>query len=79
MSEAISRLNKIQVEAVFDPGQLEDFLEDAPWSPFPTWGATERVDVCAAQLLEGCVAILTDGSPVCLFAPVTFFGFIQTR
>lgn len=78
VSEAISRLNKIQVEAVFDPGQLEDFLEDAPWSPFPTWGTTERVDVCAAQLLEGCVAILTDGSPVCLFAPVTFLSFFQT-
>lgn len=78
VEEARKRLCAIKVDALLDSLHMEELLEDAPFSLFPTLGSTERPDVCVAQLLEGNVAILTDNSPTCLFAPVTFFTFFQS-
>ncbi|MCR6109236.1 spore germination protein [Bacillus sp. A301a_S52] len=75
--EVKERLGKIELDGVLDSGYLEAFLEDEPMSPFPQLENTERPDVAAASLLEGRIAILLDGSPVCLIAPVTFFMLMQ--
>jgi spore germination protein KA len=78
VAEVKKRLQRVDVDAVLAIQHIEELIEDSPFSFFPTWGSTERPDVCIAQLLEGSVAIIADGSPVCLFAPVTFFTFFQS-
>lgn len=69
VEEVRRRLLRIKIDAVLDSGYIEEYIEDAPYSPFPMVGNTEKPDVAAAKLLEGRVAILTDGSPFVLIVP----------
>ncbi|KAJ48728.1 spore germination protein KA [Clostridium tetanomorphum] len=73
-----NRLNKIDTDAVLESSYLEEFIEDAPFSVFPTIGAYEKPDVICAKLLEGRVAILCDGSPFVLTVPYLLIESIQT-
>ncbi|WP_256846974.1 spore germination protein [Paenibacillus sp. Pae108] len=50
-------------------GYIEEFIEDAPFSIFPTISNTERPDVVAARLLEGRAAIFIGGSTTVLIVP----------
>lgn len=79
LNEVRQRLNRIQIDGVFESGYLEEFLEDSPFSIFPTVQNTERPEVVAANLLEGKVAILTDGTPFALVVPMTFWGSLQAN
>jgi spore germination protein KA len=67
--EVKKRLQRIQIDAVLDSGYIEEFINDAPFSIFPTISNTERPDVVAARLLEGRVAIFIDGSTTVLTVP----------
>lgn len=64
-----SRLKKIKTDAILESGYIEEFIEDAPYSIFPTVGNSEKPDIVAAKLLEGRVAILCDGTPFVLTVP----------
>lgn len=72
------RLSGIDIDAVLDTGYLEQFIEDNHISPFPQVNYTERPDKVAANLLEGRVAIMLDGSPLALVVPTVFNQFYQT-
>ncbi|MEA4882222.1 MAG: spore germination protein [Clostridia bacterium] len=72
VQEVRNRLDRIDVDAIQESGQLEEYIEDAPFSPFPTVIRTERPDRVVGNLLEGRVALLTDGTPFVLVVPVTF-------
>lgn len=76
--EVRERLNKLDIDSVLDAGYLEEYIEDAPFSLFPTVGYTEKPDVAAAKILEGRVAIITDGSPFVLTAPMLFIEAFQS-
>lgn len=69
LKEVKNRLKKINIDAVLESGYIEQFIEDAPLSPFPTVSNTERPDVVAARLLEGRVAIFVEGSATVLMVP----------
>lgn len=69
VEEIRRRLERIKIDAVLDSGYLESYIEDAPYSLFPTVGITEKPDVVAAKLLEGRVAVFSDGSPFALTVP----------
>lgn len=60
------RLKRINTDAIFKSGYIEEFIEDAPLSIFPTVGNTEKPDIAAAKLLEGRVAIICEGTPIVL-------------
>lgn len=77
ITEIYQRLNRIDTDAILDVGYIEQFIEDAPKSLFPTVGLSERPDVVAAKLLEGRVAILVDGSPMALTMPYLFIEGFQ--
>ena len=62
---------------MLEGGYIEEFIEDHPFSPFPQIINTERPDVAAANLLEGRVVILVDGTPFALVAPITFYSLFQ--
>ncbi|WNR43712.1 spore germination protein [Paenibacillus roseipurpureus] len=78
VEEARQRLARIDTDSVLESGYLEEYIEDVTYSPFPTIMNTERPDSAAAGLLEGQIAILVDGTPFVLQAPVTFFRFLQS-
>jgi spore germination protein KA len=66
------RIENIKVDAINSDGDIEQLIEDAPYSIFPTVGNTERPDKVASLLTEGRVVILTSGSPTILFGPNLF-------
>lgn len=78
VQEVRDRLSRLDVDSVLDAGYLEEYIEDAPFSIFATVGYTEKPDVAAAKILEGRVAIITDGSPFVLTAPLLFIETFQT-
>ena len=71
------RLNNIKTDAILESGYIEEFIEDGPLSLFPTIGNSERPDKVASKLLEGRVAILTDGTPFVLTVPFLFVESLQ--
>lgn len=77
VQEVMRRLSKIDIDGVLDSGTLEQIISDNRWTPFPLLQNTERPDKTAAALIEGRVAILADGSPFALVAPVLFSVFYQ--
>ena len=78
VAEVISRISRIEIDGILESGYLEEFIEDSPYSPFPQVLHTERPDKVAAALLEGRVAILTDGTHIALVVPASFITFIQS-
>jgi len=78
VKEVHSRLDKIDIDGILDSGNIEELIEDAPLSPFPTIYNTERPDAVAAALLEGRIAILVDGTPFVLIVPSLFIQFFQS-
>lgn len=78
LEEVRKRIKAIDTDAIFESGQIEQFIEDDPQSAFPTIGNTERPDRLSAKLLEGRVGILVDGSPMTLTVPYLFIEGFQT-
>ena len=78
VAEVVRRLEQIDVDAILDSGYLEQYIEDNQMSPFPQVQYTERPDKVVANLLEGRVAIIVDGSPLALVVPTVFSQFYQT-
>jgi spore germination protein KA len=73
-----SRLDQIDIDGILESGYIEELIQDAKYSPFPTIYSTERPDVIAAELLEGKVAILIDGTPFVLVVPALFISFLHS-
>jgi spore germination protein KA len=78
VQEVENRLSAIDIDGIIDVGYLEQFIEDNHFSPFPQVQNTERPDKAVANLLEGRVVILVDGSPFALIVPTVFTQFYQT-
>ncbi len=71
------RLNHIDIDGVFNAGMLIQNIEDKPFSPFPQIWTSERPDKTIAELLEGRIAIMVDGTPTAIFLPALFIEFFQ--
>lgn len=56
---------------------LELFKEDS-LSPFPQYITSERPDRVSSALLHGNIAIITEGSPWVILAPVSFSDFLKS-
>lgn len=78
VNELRSRLDRINIDGILESGNIEELIQDAPYSPFPTIFNTERPDIVAAALLEGRIAILIDGTPFVLIIPALFVQFFQS-
>ncbi|MEV2910620.1 spore germination protein [Paenibacillus larvae] len=78
LQEVEKRIKKIDVDTILNTGELEQFIEDDPYSPFPQLTMTERPDTTASHLLQGRVAIVVDRSPGVLVGPMTFTSLFQT-
>lgn len=72
LGEVRSRLDSLDADRYLGAGQLEQYLVDSWFSPFPQTESTERVDRTAMALADGRVAILISGTPFVLLIPTTF-------
>lgn len=76
VEEVKKRVSSIEMDSIMESGYIEEWISDKHYSPFPLMRKTERPDAIAASLVTGKVAILTNGTPIALIAPVTFwYGF----
>jgi len=77
VDELSRRLDALDVDALLATGTLEEYIVDAPLSPFPQLIHTERPDRFAMYLMEGRVGILVDGLPLGIVVPVTLAEFMK--
>lgn len=78
VDQVVRRIKKIQMDGVLGSGYIEQMIEDNHWTPFPTVQYTERPDKAVANLLEGRIAIIVDGTPFTLIVPAVFSQFYQS-
>ena len=76
-AELRRRLDAVDVDALLAAGGVEQYLTDAPRSPFPQLLHTERPDKFAAELAAGRVGLLADGLPVGFLAPADLTRFFR--
>lgn len=79
LEELKQRLDRIKIDGILDSGYIQELIQDAPYSPYPTVGCSERPDVIAANLLEGRVALFVNGSPFVLSVPYILAEAAQTN
>nr|WP_259391609.1 spore germination protein [Paenibacillus sp. 1011MAR3C5] len=77
VEEVRLRLDRIDIDGILESGYIEELIQDETYTPFPTIYNSERPDVVAAELLEGKVAILVDGTPMVLIVPALFVSFLH--
>lgn len=75
--EVKDRLSRIKIDSILESGYIEELIEDQPFSPFPQVFHSERPDRVVAGILQGRVAILTDGTPFALVVPAEFITFMH--
>ncbi|REE91598.1 spore germination protein KA [Paenibacillus taihuensis] len=78
LSQVKERIARIRTTAILESGYIEEMIEDVSFSPFPQMQVTERPDIVSANLFEGKVAVLTDGTPNALIVPMTFWTTFQS-
>lgn len=78
LDTVLEKIDNINIDAIFDVGYIEQFIEPSWLSPFPQLQITERPDKVASALLEGRVAIIVDNTPFVLLAPATLNVFFQS-
>ena len=79
VAEVKYRINNLGVDYLISSGQLEQLIEDTPYS-LPQLIATERPDRVASYILEGRVAILVNRNAICFSCSCCFYRlFISTR
>ncbi|REK71797.1 spore germination protein [Paenibacillus paeoniae] len=78
VEEVRIRLERIDIDGILESGYIEELIQDETYTPFPTIYNSERPDVVAAELLEGKIAILVDGTPMVLIVPALFVSFLHS-
>ncbi|TBL81120.1 spore germination protein [Paenibacillus thalictri] len=78
VAEAKRRLQSLDMDDPQESGEIEQWIEDSFLSPFPQILHTERPDKVFSSLLQGRLAILLDGTPFVLIAPLTFVSLFQS-
>ena len=77
VNQVVERINEISIDGMLDVNYICEYISDNPFTFFPLSGLHERPDTATAQILEGRVAILCDGSPFTITVPHMFIENIQ--
>lgn len=78
LDQVREKLSGIETDSVIDSAYIEEWIEGNSFSLFSQIQNTERPDIVTASLLEGKVAIITNGSPFALILPITFWSGLQS-
>lgn len=72
------RMDEIETDGLtMTDKSLEEYLFKQRFNPMPFVRYTERPDICAANLLEGRIALIVDTSPSAILVPTTIFDHLQ--
>lgn len=77
LEELKKRLKSIDIDGPLNMGMIEQSIETNAYTVFPQAFSTERPDRAVANILEGRIALLLEGTPVSLIVPVIFMQFFQ--
>src|SRR5699024_6290248 len=78
LEELRNRIEEIQGDAILSTGYIEQYIDKYSNKLISTVGFTERPDTVAGKILEGCIAIISDGSPIALTVPKLFIENLHT-
>ena len=78
LKEVERRLRSIDTNVLITSGVIEQLIEDKGILPLPRVLSTERPDRAASHILNGRIAILTEGSPFALVVPITFASLMNS-
>ena len=77
VKEARRRLESIDTDYIFSSADIEMLIEESTLFPLPQILKTERPDRAAAQLSDGKVIIVVQGSPFILIIPATMHDLAE--
>ncbi|WP_433956723.1 spore germination protein [Cytobacillus horneckiae] len=72
------KLEQLSLDSVIGSNYISEYLTKESKTIFPLVLNSDRPDVAAAEILEGRVCIVVDGSPFTLIAPAVFIQFFQS-
>lgn len=78
VEKVINNVEKIDIDGIIDSYYVQKALEAREYSLFKQVGSSEKPDVVVAKLLEGRVAVVVDGTPICLTVPFLLIEDIQS-
>lgn len=78
VSEIKKSLQEIKVDGILDSGYIQKYLTNKNSTLFPQIGMSERSDSACANILDGKVCILVQGSNFALIAPKNLIEFLDT-
>lgn len=78
VTEAMSRIKKIKIDSILEANYIEEAVRDNRKTLFPLMQSSERPDTVAANLLEGKIAIIIQGTPFVLLLPIYFIQLFQS-
>lgn len=78
IEEIKRRLAAISTRMVASTGMIEQLIEDTGWSPIPQILSTERPDKACSYIMQGGVALISEGCPFALVMPVTIATMMST-
>ncbi len=77
VAEVRRRLTSLETEYIFSSADIEMLIEDSAAFPLPQILKTERPDRAAAQLADGKVVVIVQGSPFALILPATAADLLE--
>lgn len=78
LNEIRGKLEQISLDSVIGSNYISEYLTKESKTIFPLVMNSDRPDVAAAEVLEGRVCIVVDGTPFTLIAPAVFMQFFQS-
>lgn len=78
VAEVERRISRIRTDQIMFAAQVEEFIVDHPWSPFPQTYITERPDAFVASIYEGRVGMIVDNTPQAIIVPCTLASLLQS-
>ncbi|OXM83839.1 spore germination protein [Paenibacillus rigui] len=77
-SEFKQKIDGLQSGEILETSYIEELIEGSSLNPFPQCRYTERPDVAVAELLNGKIIVMVDGTGSILICPATFTELLQS-
>ena len=78
LADIRQKLNQMSIDSVIGSNYITEYLTKESKTLFPLVLNSDRPDVAAAEVLEGRVCIVVDGTPFALIAPAVLIQFFQS-
>lgn len=78
VERVIQRIRNVEYSGFASINELNQMIEDNPYSPFPQFGLTSRPDNASNALLDGRILVMMDGSPEAIICPATFLEMFSS-